>query len=271
MEAFYSFPKCHGTAGPLNHIGPAIYTTNYPRSPALFTPALFTPQGFTTATKWNSGFTSTNTLVSPTKMDGNYSHIHPGEVACKHVIDGGEGSTTSIGSHSSSDETLQQQHQGHEQHRQRQDVDCNTNSTSFFTFSPGMHDTGSHAEIKLEMHNPSDIHDSKSMIPGPHLYPVAMPFVQVAAPMQNHQSSPYSAYSMPSYNNAEHCSFMSPHVGVDGSNRNSNNNSNNSNATFVTYSAATGLGNPMMAMNPVFIPPSPGFFIAPTGKFEWLM
>lgn len=260
LEAFYAFPKGQGAAGPLNHIGPAIYTTNYPRSPALFAPAIITPQGFTTAAKWNPGFAA-GALISPTKMDGCYNHIPLGEVARK-VIDG-EGSTTSVGSHSSGDETLQQQ-QGQEQHRQGQDVDHNTNSASFFTFSPGMHDTMSHAEIKHEMHNPSsDVHKPKPIIPGPpHLYPVAMPFVQVATPMHS-QGPHYPAYSMAPYN-AEPVSFMSTHGGVDVSNR--NNNANNSNATFATYAAAAaGLGNHMMAMNPVFIPPSPGFFMAPTG------
>lgn len=184
---------------------------------------------------------------------------------CKIPVIDGEVSTTSVGSHSSGDETLQQQHQGREQHRRGQCVDRNTNSTSFFTFSPSMHDTVSHTEIKLETNNPSDIRKPKPITAGPHLYPVAMPFVQVAGPMQS-QGSPYSAYSIPPYNNAEHGSFMSPHVGVDGSNRNNNNNNNN--ATFVTYSAAAGLGNPMMAMNPVFIPPSPSFFMAPTGKLN---
>lgn len=261
LEAFYAFPKGQGATGPLNHIGPAIYTTNYPRSPALFTPAILTPQGFTTTARWNPSFAA-GTLVSPTKMDGGYSHIPPGEVVRKIPAIDGEGSTASVGSHSSGDETLQQQQQGQEQHQQGQDVDHNTNSASFFTFSPGMHDTMSHTEIKHEMHNPSDIHKPKPITPGPHLYPVAMPFVQVAAPMHS-QGPPYSAYSMTPYSNTEPGSFMSAHAGVDGSNRNNNNNSN---ATFATYAA--GFGNHMMAMNQVFIPPSPGFFMAPTGMLK---
>ncbi len=97
----------------------------------------------------------------------------------------------------------------------------------------------------------------------PHLYPVAMPFVQVA-PMQNQGGGgpPYSAYSMGHYNGTESNSFMSTHAPMDGNNRNNNNNT-----TFATYA---GFGNHMMAVNPVFIPQSPGFFLAPTGKAFFL-
>ncbi len=56
--------------------------------------------------------------------------------------------------------------------------------------------------------------------------------------------------------------FMSTHAPIDGNNRNNNNNT-----TFATYA---GFGNYMMAVNLVFIPQSPGFFMAPTGKAFFL-
>ena len=263
LETFYSFPKGQGGPAPLNHLGPALY----PRSPAFFTPTILTPQGFTATTKWNPGFVA-GTLVSPTKLDGGYNHIPSGDVVRKiHAIDG-EGSTASVGSHSSGDDTLQQQQPsqpGQDQHQQQgQDIDHASNSASYFTFSPDMHDgmpppPTPHPEIKHEMHNPPDIHKPKPLSPTPHLYPVAMPFVQVAGHMHS-QGPPYSAYSMAPYNAAEHASFMNVHAGMDAGNRN---NSNNSHTAFASYA---GFGNHMMAMNPVFIPPSPGFFMAPTGK-----
>jgi len=204
-------------------------------------------------------------------MDGGYNHHIPsGDVVRKIPAIDGEGSTASVGSHSSGDETLQQPPpQGSQDQHQGQEIDHTSNSASYFTFSPDMHDglhPPPHPEIKHEMHNPSDIHKPKPLTPsGPHLYPVAMPFVQVAGAMHG-QGPPYSSYSMAPYNSSaaqEHASFMNVHAGgIDGGNRNNNNSSN---TAFATY--ATGLGNHMMAaMNPVFIPPSPGFFMAPTGK-----
>ena len=242
LESIYSFPRGQGGTGPLNHIGPAIYA-NYPRSPALFTPILTGP-GFTTATKWNP--VATGAIISPTKI-GGYNSI-PSDGIRKMP---GEGSSTGAVSRSSSDETLSVQTQGQEH---GQTVDHNPNSASFFNF-PLMHDSMSHTEIKHELQNTSEIHKPKPITPGPHLYPVAMPFVQVAS--MHGQGPPYTSYSMTPYN--EPSSFMNVHASaIDGSNRNNNNN-----ATFATYAA--GLGNHMMAVNPVFIPPSPGFFMAPTG------
>jgi hypothetical protein len=143
--------------------------------------------------------------------------------------------------------------QGQEQQQQGATVDHDANSASFFTFPP-MHDSMAHTtEIKHEFQNPSDIHKPKPITPAPHLYPVAMPFVQVA-PMHASGGPPYSAYSMTAPYSTEHASFMS-----DSTNR----NNNNSNVTLATY---TGFGNQLMAVNPVFIPPSPSFFMAPTGK-----
>lgn len=260
LEAFYTYPRGQGGTGPLNHIGPAIYaTTNYPRSPALFTPAILTPQGFTTAAaKWNTGF-ATGALVSPTKAGGYSNHI-PSEGIRKIQGLEPEGSASSTVSRSSSDEMLQVHAQGQEQQQQQQQgaaVDHDTNSAAYFTFPP-MHDTMAHGEIKHEFQNPSEIHKPKPITPGPHLYPVAMPFVQVA-PMHT-QAPPYSSYSMAAPYSAEHhATFMNSHG--DSGNR----NNNNSNVTLATYAAA-GFGNHMMAVNPVFIPPSPGFFMAPTGK-----
>lgn len=112
-----------------------------------------------------------------------------------------------------------------------------------------MHDS---LEIKHEFQNPSEIHKPKPITPGHHLYPVAMPFVQVA-PMHA-QGPPY--YSMAAPYTAEHPSFMG-----DTGNRNNNNSCNMALATY-----AAGFGNHMMAVNPVFIPPSPGFIMAPAGK-----
>ena len=223
-----------------------------------------------------------NALVSPTKVDGGYNHHHHmppgGDMVRKIPAIDGEGSTASVGSHSSGDEALQPPPQpGQDQHSQQpppqgQDIDHASNSASYFTFSPEMHDgLHPHQEIKHELHNPPDIHKPKPLTPaaiggggGPHLYPVAMPFVQVAGTMHS-QGPPYSSYSMTPYNGEHHASFMNVHAGADAGNR--NNNNSNSNAAFTTYAA--GLGNHMMAMNPVFIPPSPGFFMAPTG--EWVI
>ncbi len=147
----------------------------------------------------------------------------------------------------------------HVQGQEGQAVD-HENSAAFFTF-PAMHDSMSHTEIKNEFQNPSDIHKPKPITPGPHLYPVAMPFVQVA-PMHHNQGPPYTSYSMATpYSSSEQNAFMAAHV--DATNRNNSNN----NVTLATYAAAAGLGNHMMAVNPVFIPPSPGFFMAPTGMF----
>lgn len=252
------YPRGQGGTGPLNHIGPAIYaTTNYPRSPALFTPAILTPQGFTTAAaKWNSGFTA-GTLISPTKVGSSY-HI-PTEGVRKIQGIEAEGSASSTVSRSSSDEMLPVHAQGQDQQQQQgATVDHDTNSASFFTFPP-MHDSLSHTEIKHEFQNPSDIHKPKPITPSPHLYPVAMPFVQVA-PMHTPGGPPYGSYSMTTPYSTEHTSFMSSHG--DAGNRNNNNNSS-SNVALATYA---GFGNHMMA--PVFIPPSPGFFMAPTGKHE---
>lgn len=250
LEAFYTYPRTQGGTGPLNHIGPAIYaTTNYPRSPALFTPAILTPQGFTTATaKWNSGF-ATGALISPTKA-GGYNHL-PGEAIRKIQGLEAEGSASSTVSRSSSDEMLQVHVQGQDQ-QQGTAVDHDTNSAAFFTFPP-MQDALAHGEIKHEFQNPSDIHKPKPINPGPHLYPV-MPFVQVA-PMHA-QGPPYSSYSMAAPYSVEHSHFMNSQG--DSGNR----NNNNSNVTLATYA---NFGNHMMAVNPVFIPPSPGFFMAPTG------
>lgn len=244
----YTYPRTQGGAGPLNHIGPALYATNYPRSPALFTPAIFTPQGFTTAAaagKWNPGFAGA--LISPIKM-GGYHH-NPSEGIRKIQGLDAEGSASSTASRSSSDEMLpvhgQENHQG-------ATVEHDTNSAAFFTFP--MHNSMGHVEIKHEFQNPSEIHKPKPITPGSHLYPVtAMPFVQVA-PMHN-QGHPYS-YSMAAPYSGEHTSFMN-------SDSTNNRNSNNNNVTLATYA---GLGNHMMAINPVFIPPSPGFFMAPTGN-----
>ena len=149
--------------------------------------------------------------------------------------------------------------QGQEGHQQQGQAVDHENSAAFFTFPAMPPDSMSHTEIKNEFQNPSDIHKPKPVTPGPHLYPVAMPFVQVA-PMHHNQGSPYTSYSMAApYNSSEQNSFMAAHA--DGTNR----NNNNSNVTLATYAAAAGLGNHMMAVNPVFIPPSPGFFMAPTG------
>lgn len=251
LEAFYTYPRTQGGTGPLNHIGPAIYaTTNYPRSPALFTPAILTPQGFTTATaKWNSGF-ATGALISPTKA-GGYNHL-PGEAIRKIQGLEAEGSASSTVSRSSSDEMLQVHVQGQDQ-QQGTAVDHDTNSAAFFTFPP-MQDALAHGEIKHEFQNPSDIHKPKPINPGPHLYPV-MPFVQVA-PMHA-QGPPYSSYSMAAPYSVEHSHFMNSQG--DSGNR----NNNNSNVTLATYA---NFGNHMMAVNPVFIPPSPGFFMAPTAS-----
>ena len=255
LEAFYSYPRTQGGTGPLNHIGPAIYaTTSYPRSPALFTPAILTPQGFTTAaTKWNSGITGA--LISPTKTAG-YHHL-PTEGAGGIRLEAATESASSTVSRSSSDEMIPAHGgRGQDSHGQQQQHDHGTNPSSFFTFPP-MHEGLAHAEIKHEFQNAADIHKPKPVTPGAHLY---MPFVQVAAPMHN-QAPPYTSYSMAPpaapYNGNADTSFMSSHG--DGTNRNSNNN----NVTLATYAA--GLGNHMMAVNPVFIPPSPGFFMAPTG------
>lgn len=162
-----------------------------------------------------------------------------------------EGSASSTVSRSSSDEMLPVH--GQEQQQQQQQQGATVNHASFFTFPP-MQDHLAHTEIKHEFQNPSDIHKPKPITPGPHLYPVAMPFVQVS-PMHHPGGAPYSTYSMAAPYSAEHASFMSTHG--DASNRN-----NNSNVTLATYA---GFGNHMMAVNPVFIPPSPGFFMAPTG------
>lgn len=256
LEAFYSYPRGQGTAGPLNHIGPVptLYaTTSYPRSPAALFAPLLTPQGFATAaaTKWNTGFT-TGALISPTKI-GGYSHVQNDSIRKIPGLEAAEGSASSTVSRSSSDEMIHVHAQGQENHHQQQH---DTNSASFFTFPP-MHETLAHTEIKHEFQNPSEIHKPKPITPGPHIYPVAMPFVQVA-PMHN-QGHAYTSYSMAApYSSSDHNLFMSVHG--DGSNRNNNNN-----VTLATYA---GLGNHMMAMNPVFIPPSPGFIMAPTGTYS---
>ena len=105
-------------------------------------------------------------------------------------------------------------------------------------------------EIKTEPMNPQGIHKPKPLTPGPQLYSatVAMPFVQFA-PM-NHQYAGYLNNDVNGYANLGA-------IGVDGGNRNNNNST-----------IANGVSQSVANFTPVhFIPPSPGFFVAPTGKY----
>ena len=215
--------------------------------------AVLAPQGFTTHVKWQPCFSSPGVLVSPSRMNrGGYRQIAPGQIMCKAPMINGEWSTASVGSNSSCGDTLQLQHQGQQQHRQEGNMVYNTNSTSIFTFSPDMPEASCIspcAEIKLEIPTPT-------ITPGPHLHPVAMPFLHTASPMQS-KGSPYFPYCRTPYHIPEH----SAHVGVDNNNKN-----NNSGDAFVTCSPAADLGDIRMTGNPVFVPLSPSFSLSSSGN-----
>ena len=248
LETFYTFPRPLNqpggiASGPLNHISPLYY----PKSPAVFTPAILTPQGFAQA-RINSGI-----IASPDKHSGHMSgiyhhhHHHHHQQVDGHKLDPGEGSSTSAVSRCSSNETVVVQNQ------QRLDTtaavaDPASSQGSYFTFPP----PESMGDIKPEPMNPQGIHKPKPLTPGPHIYPaaaVAMPFVQFA---HMNSQSPYAGY----VNSGEVNGFTNlGAIGVDGGNRNNNNST-----------IANGVSHNMANFAPVhFIPPSPGFFVAPTG------
>lgn len=120
--------------------------------------------------------------------------------------------------------------------------------SGFFTFpAPG------HPEVKLEHMPPSFVYKPKPMTPSSQaVYPMAMPFLQVTPP------SSYGRY--PNVPNSSMHPDMNGFMNED-DNRNNNNNSNTN---------AYSFGYPMIPANWAgnsihLIPPSPGFFMAPTG------
>lgn len=153
---------------------------------------------------------------------------------------GAEGSSTSAVSRCSSSDTIHSR-QPHTQHS------LEAGPSSVFNF-PHLNSIGQ-PEIKHEIMNPPGIHKPKPVTPGlaPHaVYPTAvMPFIQFAAPIHGH----YSTYPAVQGGVGMHDPNVFAHLpNGEASNRNNNNSA-------------------MMAVNPIhFIPPSPGFFIHPTGE-----
>ena len=254
LETFYTFPRPvnqMGSIGPaVNHISPGpIY---YPKSPAIFTPILTAPQF--TQNRINTGIT-----FSPDKHSGGggghvtgvaaaYHHHHPQQQVDGHKLDPGEGSSTGAVSRCSSNETVVQN-----QHTTAGVVaDPASSQGSYFTFPP----PESMGEIKSEPMNPAaaGIHKPKPLTPGPHLYSaaaVAMPFVQFA-PMNSQYTTGYlNSGELNGYTNLGA-------IGGDAGNRNNNNST-----------VANGVSHSMTNFAPVFIPPSPGFFVAPTGILSY--
>lgn len=184
---------------------------------------------------------------------GVYQHQHPHhhhhQQVDGHKLDPGEGSSTSAVSRCSSNETVvvQNQQQLGTTAAASGVPDPASSQGSYFTFPPPESMPG---EIKSEPMNPSGIHKPKPLTPGPHLYSaaVAMPFVQFA-PM-NHQYTGYLNSEVNGYANIGA-------IGADGGNRNNNNST-----------VANGVSQSVANFAPVhFIPPSPGFFVAPTGRY----
>ena len=162
-----------------------------------------------------------------------------------HKLDPGEGSSTGAVSRCSSNETVVVQNQ----HAAAAAVaDPASSQGSYFTFPP----PESMGEIKSEPMNPTGIHKPKPLTPGPHLYSaaaVAMPFVQFA-PMNSQYTGYLNGGELNGYANLGA-------IGGDAGNRNNNNST-----------IANGVSHSMTNFAPVFIPPSPGFFVAPTGSYN---
>ena len=248
LETFYTFPRPLNqpgtiTSGQLNHISPLYY----PKSPAVFTPAILTPHAGFTQARINSGLT-----FSPDKHAGHTYHHHHQQHLHQHhqqvdghKLDPGEGSSTSAVSRCSSNETVVVQN--HQAAVAAGVPDPASSQGSYFTFPP----PESMGEIKTEPMNHQGIPKPKPLTPGPQLYSaaVAMPFVQFA-PMNSQYPAGY--LNSGEVNGYTHLGT----IGADGGNRNNNNST-----------IANGVSHSMAAnFAPVhFIPPSPGFFVAPTG------
>ena len=173
-----------------------------------------------------------------------YHHHHQQQVD-GHKLDPGEGSSTGAVSRCSSNETIVQN-----QHTTAGvATDPASSQGSYFTFPP----PESLGEIKTEPMNPAaGIHKPKPLTPGPHLYSaaaVAMPFVQFA-PMNSQYTGYLNSGELNGYANLGA-------IGGDAGNRNNNNST-----------VANGVSHSMTNFAPVFIPPSPGFFVAPTGMYN---
>ena len=173
--------------------------------------------------------------VAPQQM-----HQHPllspnrGKMNALSSIEGGDTSNTNGVSRCSSGD---------------QPVGVEGSGQHFFSF-PTTQGLGQ-ADVKIE--HMSSIHKPKPVTPG-GVYPVAMPFLQVAHMPQGMYGYPSSSGDM----NGFMASNMASNMGEHESNRN-NNNSN------------IGFGHPMVAAgwhgNPIhLIPPSP-LFMAPTGTY----